>query len=118
MTSLLEQEGRKRAPTHCTPLKAKSLDNFLHVTGEPMDVFHDALPSLEVRSLRSVEHKERKKGQREQPGESKEKRAELWILAVGGRVCPPCCVEEPYRCIDTDSVASLAVFVYFEAVDN
>jgi hypothetical protein len=49
-----------------------------------MDVLPDALPSLEVRSLRPIKDKERKKGQREHPGETEEKRAELWILAMGG----------------------------------
>jgi len=83
-----------------------------------MDVLADAFPSLEIRSLRSIKNKQWKKGQREHPGESEEKRAELWILAVGGRACPSCCVEEPYRRIDADPVSPLAIHVFLETVDN
>jgi len=74
-----------------------------------MDVLSDAFPSLEVRPLGAIKHEERKKGQREHSGETEEKRAELWVLAMGGRVCPSCCVEEPYRRIDADSVAPFAI---------
>jgi len=83
-----------------------------------MDVLSNAFPSLEGSSLGSIKHKERKKGQREHAGETKEKCAELWILAVGRRVCPSCCVKEPYRSIDTDPVAPLAIYVFLETVDN
>jgi len=83
-----------------------------------MDVLPDAFPSLEGRSLGSIKHKERKKGQREHTGETKEKCAELWILAMGGRVCPSCRVKEPYRGIDADPVATLAICVFLETVDN
>ena len=83
-----------------------------------MGALPDALPSLEVGSLRSIEHEEWKQGQREHAGETEEKRAELWVLAVVGRVCPSCCVEEPYRGIDADSVAPFAIYVFLETVDN
>jgi hypothetical protein len=83
-----------------------------------MDVLPDAFPSLEGRSLRSIEHKEREEGQREHPGETEEKCAELWILAVGGRVGPSCCVKEPYGRIYADPVAPLAIYVFLETVDN
>ena len=61
-----------------------------------MDVLPDAFPSFESGSLRSVKHKERKKGQRKHAGETEKQRTKLRILAMGGRICPTRCVEEPY----------------------
>ena len=83
-----------------------------------MDVFCDALPSLEVRPIRSIKHEERKKGQREHASETKEKHAKLRVLVIVGRVCQTCCVEEPQRRIDADSVAPLAIYILLETVDN
>ena len=83
-----------------------------------MDFLPDTLPSLEGRPFGSIKHKEREKGQCEHPGETEEKRSKLWILAVGGRVCPSCCVKEPYRCIDADPVAPFAIYVFLKTVDN
>ena len=83
-----------------------------------MGTLPDALPSLKGRPLRSIKHKEWKNGQGEQAGETEEKCAELWVLAVVGGVCPSCCVEEPYRRIDADSVAPLAIYVFLKTVDN
>ena len=83
-----------------------------------MDVLCDALPSLEVRSIRSIKYEEREQGQREHAGETKEKQAELRVLAIVGRVCQSCCVEEPQRGIDADSVAPLAIYIFLETVDN
>ena len=83
-----------------------------------MCVLPDAFPSFESRSLRSVKHEERKKGQREHAGETEEQRTKLRILAVGGRICPSCRVKEPYRGIDADPVTPLAICVYLETVDN
>ena len=83
-----------------------------------MDVLPYAFPSLESRSLRSIKHEERKKGQREHAGETEEKCTKFRVLAMGGRICPSCCVEEPYRGIDADPVTPLAICVYLETVDN
>lgn len=83
-----------------------------------MSALPNAFPSFKVRSLTSIKNEERKKGQREHPGKTEEKCAELWILAVGGRVCPSCRVEEPYRRVDADPVAPLSISVFLETVDN
>ena len=65
----------------------------------------------------SIKHEERKKGQREHASETKEKHAELRVLVIVGRVCQTCCVEEPQRRIDADSVAPLAIYILLETVD-
>ena len=83
-----------------------------------MGVPGDAPPSLDIRSIRSIKHEEWKKGQLEHAGETKEKHAELWVLAIVGRVYQSCCMEEPQRRIDADSVAALALCVFLETVDN
>ena len=79
-----------------------------------MNVLPNVFPSLEGRSLRSIKQKEREKGQCEHLGETEEKRSKLWIPAVRGRVCPSCCVKEPYRRID----ATFSIYVFLETVDN
>ena len=83
-----------------------------------MKVLPNTSPTLEGRSLRSIKQNEREKGQCEHPGETEEKRSKLWILAVGGRVCPSCCMKEPYRRIYADPVAPFAIYVFLETVDN
>ena len=83
-----------------------------------MSALSNTQPSFEVRPFRSIEHEEGKQGQREHAGETEEKCAELWVLAVVGRVCPSRCVEKPYRRIDADPVAPLAFCVFLETVNN
>ena len=54
-----------------------------------MNLLPDAFPPLEGRSLGSIKHKEREKGQCEHPGETEEKCSKPWFSPWEGEFAHP-----------------------------